>query len=238
MPGLCTMGYRYLLQFAIRHLGYDVAYFDRVRLLKHFGINLILDVGANVGQYAAEMRSFGYRGRIISFEPLAQEFQSLLKRTSRDKLWTAINCALGERDDTVQMHVSRNSVSSSILEVLPHSLEAAPMSAHARSETAQMKRLDSLFHELYLNGDRVLLKLDTQGYDYQVLHGAMRSLPSILGVQIEMSMVPLYIGERQIGDLLQFLTGQGFSLMAIEPGFRNRVTGQMLSVDGIFYREP
>jgi FkbM family methyltransferase len=224
------------LQRAARKIGYDVVYFDRIRLLRQFGINLIFDVGANIGQYGAEMRYLGYRGRIVSFEPLLREFKSLADRCKRDKRWEATNCALGDRDGVADIHISGNSMSSSLLRMLPLHLSAAPESQYTCDETVKITTLDAIFTKYYKPSDRVLLKLDTQGYEYMVLQGAINSLPLIIGIQIEMSLVPLYDGDKQLGEMTSYLTNLGFSLMSIEPVFRNSVTGQMLSVDGSFYR--
>src|SRR5215471_3218540 len=99
------MNLKALIQRSARQLGYDVVYFDRMRLLKHFGINLVFDVGANIGQYGAEMRSLGYRGRIVSFEPLSREFEVLRKRAENDALWKVDNRALGDCEGTAEIHV-------------------------------------------------------------------------------------------------------------------------------------
>lgn len=231
------MGLKSFVQRSVRQLGYDIIHFDRIRLLEDFGINLVLDVGANVGQYGAEMRSLGYQGRMVSFEPLTREFRQLSQRAKGDKLWKAVNRALGDRDGAAEIHVSGNSVSSSLLGILPRHLRAAPTSKYTNNEMIQIAQLDTIFHDYYQTGDRVLLKLDTQGYEYQVLRGATESLPSILGVQMEMSLVPLYRGEKRFSEMVPYLTSLGFSLMSIEPVFRDKATGQMLAVDGIFYRD-
>ena len=231
------MGFKNFVQRTARQLGYDIIYFDRIRLLKRFGINLVLDVGANVGQYGDEMRAVGYKGRMVSFEPLAREFEQLSRRADGDKLWKTVNRALGESDGTADIHVSGNSVSSSLLGILPRHIRSVPTSAYTKNETIQIARIDTVFQDHYQAGDRVLLKLDTQGYEYQVLQGATASLPKIVGIQIEMSLVPLYDGEKRFSEMVPYLTDMGFSLMSIEPVFRDNATGQMLAVDGIFYRD-
>ena len=231
------MGIKSFVQRTARQLGYDVIYFDRIRLLKRFGVNLVLDVGANVGQYGEEMRAVGYKGRTVSFEPLSREFHRLTQRAKRDNLWETVNCALGESDGTAEIHVSGNSVSSSLLGILPRHLRSAPTSAYTKTETIRIAKLDSVFRDHSQAGDRVLLKLDTQGYEYQVLQGATASLPYIVGLQIEMSLVPLYEGEKRFSEMVPYVTSLGFSLMSIEPVFRDSATGQMLAVDGTFYRD-
>jgi len=93
----------------------------------------------------------------------------------------------------VEMHVSGTSVSSSILEMLPLHLEAGPQSSYVGTETVQVHPLD---HLCPLNStDRVLLKVDVQGYESQVLAGALRVLEGCRAVMSEMSLVPLYDGQ-------------------------------------------
>lgn len=231
------MRLKQIIQNTARRFGYDIVYFDRMRLLQRFGVDVVLDVGANVGQYGEEMRAFGYKGKMVSFEPLASEFRQLSERAGRHADWLTVNRALGDSDGKAEIHVSGNSMSSSLLGILPRHLRAAPESAYTKKETIRIVRLDSVFHEHYKAGDRVLLKLDTQGFEYQVLLGAVNSLQLIVGVQMEMSLVPLYDGEKRFSEMVPYLTSLGFSLMSIEPVFRDKETGQMLAVDGIFYRD-
>ena len=226
-----------LIQRSARKLGYDAVYFDRMRLLKHFGIDLIFDVGANTGQYGLEMRSLGYQGRIVSFEPLTEAFKTLSENSRHDKLWDAINKALGDHDGLAKIHISQNSVSSSLFDILPRHIRAAPMSNYIGDEEITIATLDCMFGQYYEDGQSVLLKMDTQGYEYKILQGATNSLPSIRGIQVEMSLVPLYDGESQFIQLIQYLISSGFSLMSIEPVFRDKSTGQLLAIDGIFYRD-
>lgn len=111
----------------IRTVGYDVRkhrpHEDRSRRLQlslqRHEVTVVLDVGANVGQFALSVRKAGYRGRTISFEPLSDAHARLLIRAQRDRLWTvASRCALGSRSGKVQINIAGNSESSSILNML------------------------------------------------------------------------------------------------------------------------
>jgi FkbM family methyltransferase len=204
-------------------------------LLQQERINLVLDVGANEGQFADEMRVAGYTGRIVSFEPLASAHAVLRTRAQRDPSWTiADRTAVGAVAGSIEMNISRNGVSSSILGMLPSHSEAEPGSRYIGTETVPVNRLDDLCN--LSSADRVLLKIDVQGYEKQVLDGAPQILANCKAVIVEMSLVPLYDGQLLAMDLWDLLAKQGFEAWSLEPGFRHPDTGQMLQFDGIFVR--
>jgi FkbM family methyltransferase len=220
-----------------RRFGFDIARFDRGKLLAHHRISLVFDVGANVGQYASELRALGYAGRIVSCEPLRDEFERLARKAAKDPSWVALHCALGDTDGVTSINVAANSTSSSLLDMLPRHAEAAPHSAYTAVQQTNVFRLDSIFDEHCRAEDRVFLKLDVQGYERVVLAGAEKSLPRLQGVQLEMALVPLYRGEASHAELLAEMTSRGFQLMSIEPAFRDPSSGQLLAVDGVFFRD-
>jgi FkbM family methyltransferase len=204
-------------------------------LLRQEEINLVLDVGANLGQFADELWAAGYTGRVISFEPLASAHAQLVGKAGRYPNWTiADRTALGAETGSVAIHVSGNSVSSSILPMLPSHSRAAPNSAYVGTETVPMHRLDDLC--VLSAADRAILKIDAQGFERQVLEGAPRLLASCRAVIAEMSLVPLYEGQALGRELWDLLAARGFDTWSLEPGFRDPVTGRMLQCDGIFVR--
>src|SRR5665213_2689705 len=68
----------------------------RVKMMQHHGIQAVIDVGGNVGGYGAELREYGYSGRIISFEPTAQAYEKLAARAKADPKWIVSKTAIGE----------------------------------------------------------------------------------------------------------------------------------------------
>ena len=135
-------------------------------LLDHHKIGLVLDVGANAGQYASSLRESGYRGKIISFEPLSTMY-SVLERASRtDPLWViASRTAIGNIDGEIEINISENSYSSSVLGILDAHLDAAPKSAYIGSEAVKISKLDTLANDYIKDNDQLIyLKMDVQGF--------------------------------------------------------------------------
>lgn len=209
----------------------------RIQLVDFFRINKILDVGANAGQYALQMRRLGFRGRIISFEPLLDAFSTLSGIAAADPDWDALNLALGDENTESEINIAANSFSSSLLDILPAHTQSAPQSAYVKKQKVQVKKLDSIFKELYRPDDRILLKIDTQGFEKKVIDGAHQSLSQIKGIQVEMSIIPLYRDEMLFTDMISYLKERGFALFSLENGFADPKTGQLLQVDGIFFSQ-
>lgn len=208
----------------------------RIKLLKHYQIDTIIDVGANIGQYGTELRNIGYKGNIISFEPTREAFEKLSKCAKNDPLWKVFHSSLGERDGKAAINISKNSVSSSILDSLPELVESAPEASFIKKEEIDIKKLDSIFESLDLKNKNVYMKIDTQGYESQVLEGSRNSLPKIKGVQIEMALIPSYEGAIGFQEMSLKLQDLGFNLISIESGFYDKTTGKLMEVDGVFYR--
>lgn len=210
-----------------------------VASLRKFDIDLVLDVGANRGQFASEIRQAGYLGRIVSFEPLSHAHVELQQSCAADATWDAYpRCALGEHSGEVEINVAGNSFSSSIFPMLESHLEAAPESAYLGKELVPIKTLDDVAR-LYVEGARSpFLKIDTQGYEWAVLEGAQETLPKIQGLLVELSLVPLYDGQHLWMDVIERLEAAGFILWAFQPEFSDPASGRTLQVDGIFYRNP
>ncbi len=208
------------------------------RMLAVHEIDLVLDIGANTGQFAREIRSGGYRGKIISFEPLLAAHRSLLRNSRRDPLWSvAPPVAIGATDGTTDIHVAQNSFSSSVLEILDSHITSDESAAYVGHETVRMARLDSIA-PTYLDGSKAaFLKVDTQGYEAQVLEGAERSLERFVGVQLELSLIPLYKGQPLFMDLVETMQNAGFALCGVVPGFTDEQTGRLLQLDGVFLQD-
>lgn len=207
-----------------------------MELLRKFGIDLIIDIGANTGQYAQKMRQLGYTGRIVSFEPLPDAFEELSKKASKDPLWEAVNLAAGNEEGEIELHVSQNSYSSSILDMLPAHAKSAPDSVYTNISKASIRLTNSLINTWYREGQHLLLKIDTQGYERQVYEGCRQSLDKITGFQMELSLLPLYRGETLMQEMADLLRNDGYRLMLLDPGHQDYQTGEILQLDGLFFK--
>jgi FkbM family methyltransferase len=178
------------------------------QLLDLLDINCVLDIGANKGQFARELRRIGYREHIISFEPVHREFSILKKTFESDSKWQGYQFALGSANGTAEMNVIRNmTVMSSILKPLGKQ-------ADLEVEQVEVRCLDELFSHLVsgIRDPRVFLKMDTQGYDLEVFKGAHSSIRNILGLQSEISVRPLYQGMPHYLEALSVYEEAGFEL--------------------------
>ncbi len=233
-----------------RTIGFEISRYRRdtnhnaryAHLLHTLDFRHALDVGANVGQYGSRLRSeYGYRGRILSFEPLTAAYAVLTMRAAADplQLWdVAPRTALGASNGTTTIHVAGNSVSSSILPMDTSHESAAPNSVGRGVEEIAIRRLDDMVRELGVPlGRHVLLKIDTQGYELEVLKGAEKTVAAAGVIQTEMSFQPLYGGQPLFHDVYAYLVGRGFTVFDIVPGFSDPHSGRLLQADGIFVRQ-
>ena len=220
----------------VRYPGKDPAH-ARATLLRHLAVDVVFDVGANRGQYGAELRGYGYAGRLVSFEPLSEPFGLLRERAGRDGAWVAVHAAVGDAQGEAVVNVAGNSLSSSILPMLPAHVAAEPSSAYVGHETAPMVTLDAVFDRYASGHARPFLKIDAQGYERQVLAGARLSLAGIAGVQVELSLVPLYEGAMSFEEGLGLMRDAGLQLARLDSVFEDARTGRLLQCDGTFVRE-
>lgn len=194
-------------------------------------IHVILDVGANVGQFAIDMRRNGYRDRIYSFEPVEETFSILSKHVSKDKKWEAFKFALGEIEDYREINVSGNSgLSSSLLQMDFFHVETFPESSFVTSEPVFMSTVDRQVELLNLDPKSSMLKMDVQGYEFNVLQGANQTLKDFRYCYLEVSLVRLYESESTFYEILKYLHQSGHELVEVFRGVTAR-DGDLLQVD-------
>jgi FkbM family methyltransferase len=229
-----------------RGIGLDVRRYDLLSsehkrlalLLAANEVDLVLDIGANTGQWAQELRRAGYAGDMISFEPLPQAHTQLKRNATGDPKWVvAERVAVGERIAEVEINVAGNSLSSSLLPMLPMHVAGAPKSAYVSSEKTQMVTLDSLIGSVIpARRRRIFCKLDVQGYEAKVLAGAGSLLRQTIGLQMEISLAPLYREQPLFRELLETMARSGFEIFGFIPGFVDPASGRMLQIDGVFFK--
>jgi len=236
---------RSILKRAIRSLGFDLhryrpASSDDARfiaMLAAHQVNLIFDIGANQGQFGHSLRNIGFRGRIVSFEPLTAARKILLEASRKDPLWEiAPRAAIGNQDGEINLHVAGNSESSSVLNMLDNHVNAAPESAYVGTEKSPLRRLDTLAAHYVHSDSRLFMKIDTQGYEAQVLEGGPSLLGKAIGLQLELSLIPLYEEQPLFDEMLVKLKVIGFQLWDMSPVFVDPRSSRLLQVDATFFR--
>lgn len=243
-PTLATP-FKRLLRRALNSAGFDFHRWTPLsnpdlqlwQALQVFQIDLILDVGANVGQFAAKMRQVGYRGTIVSFEPLSAAHAKLSEAAAHDTDWHVHSrVAVGATDGAAEINIAANSVSSSLLPMTNIHQSAAAGSGYVGAESVAVRRLDSVAPEYLARAKAVFLKIDAQGFEWQILDGASATLPCVQGILCELSLVPLYEGQRLWMEVIERLEAQGFKLWSLLKGFTDTRDGRTLQVNAVFFR--
>jgi FkbM family methyltransferase len=194
-------------------------------------------VGANVGQYAKQLRGLGYQQRILSFEPTSSAYLELQREVSNDALWQlAPRMAIGAERGEVEINVSSDSDMSSILELEAETLTALPGSVVSGKERVPLETLDAVFTEFAGEANAPFLKVDTQGFEWPVLLGAEKVLSKFKGVQLELSLFPLYKGEKTFEEIGLWLRSKGFDPHLVIPGYFSRKLNRQMQIDIVFFK--
>jgi len=222
----------------INQLGFDVVRTGVYAFAQHIGrldVTLVFDVGANTGQFARQLWSSGYDGKIVSFEPVTAAFKSLSEAAKNDPRWATIHGALGSRMGEAVINVSARTNMSSFRKIGDQFTQQHEWAKICGTETVNMRTLDSVFLDYVSSEDRILLKMDVQGYENEVLAGAARSLPRITAIQIELALTQSYSGQPLLCDLVNSIESHEFRLIDISGGFRDK-DNRLVEVDGFFER--
>jgi len=228
------------IQRGLRRIGYEltpvsIGHSELVRgLLARHAVDLLVDVGANQGQYAQKFRAHGFAGLMISFEPMEAAFALLNRTAANDPLWVVTRTALGDKAGEARMDVAANSVSSSLLPISAVHVEAESASRTIGHEVVTVTTLDAQLRDV--KGAALWLKLDVQGYEHQVLLGAPETLDRTEVVQCEVSFRELYAGQAHYLDILGFLDSAGFVPVSVVPGLTHPLTGEALQCDVLYVR--
>lgn len=187
------------------------------KLFKLLEINCVLDVGANEGQYGLQLREMGYTGKIVSFEPSAEPYKKLAATAAADPHWQAHRLALGAEDGQVSMNVTSDSLFNSFLKPNQYMVDQGLRIDH--TEEVTVKRLDSIYQKMTesISNPRVHLKMDTQGYDLQVVAGGTQSLQKTVSLQSEVSVQPIYDEMPGYLEAITTLSQHGFEITGLYP---------------------
>lgn len=208
-----------------------------VALLANHAIDHVLDIGANLGQYANRLRIGGYRAQITSFEPLSRVHAELTALAAGDARWAvAPRMALSSVNGRMTMRVSNRSDMSSLKPMAELTLQALPKSFEVSQEEVETSRLDAIFGQFVEAGERVLLKIDAQGSEADILERASGVIGRLSGLQVELSLRPMYEGEKTYLEVCRWIEDQGFEPYWFTRGNFSKRLGRQLQFDGIFFR--
>lgn len=233
---------KHTLRQVLRSIGLDVRRYnpscpDLERMLTLYGVDTIFDIGANAGQSGDHFRFLGFKGKIVSFEPITDLFQKIEAKASRDPLWCVENVALGLKAGKAEINVSGGHAgASSLLEMTDNVINNAPDQIVFTKEQVNVTTLSSMLAKHYPYGDRCFLKIDVQGYEKNVLDGGLDSIDRVIGMKVELSLVENYKGEPLLTDMLPFLCDLGFRSVSFENGWGNAKSGELYQVDCIVFR--
>lgn len=206
-------------------------------LLAAEGIDLVIDVGANQGQFGATVFAMGFPGRVLSFEPGSQSHAALSAAAAGNARWVvAPRMALGRAAETLTLHGFNRSDMNSLLPPDPKAFESFPKLAQASTEQTPVARLDSVLDDYAGPEERIFLKIDTQGSELAVLEGAVGCLDRIALLQLEIPLETIYRDSPSWMDILEPVHAWGFRPVLTSPGYFSKKLCRQLDVDIVFIR--
>lgn len=228
-----------LVKRAARAAGFDLARHKPsfVDLMRRNAISTVLDVGANEGQYGLEIREHGYQGRIISFEPIAGVHEILRQRAARDGAWETHCMALAEENGEREIAVSQKTVFSSFKRLSEYSEANFPGAQAASMEKVKVARLDAFLTEHPLDLGTTYLKVDTQGFEKEVVLGAGEALSRIRAVQMELALRPLYENQEKWFEMVRWMEERGFRTALAKENGVDLERSELLELDMVFVND-
>lgn len=216
------------IQRMANRVGVDVGRYPRwgksewyiSKLLPSLNIDCLIDVGGHVGNFGASLRSLGYQGDIISFEPVPENFKALSDRSESDPKWHVINTAVGNTHGTLPLNISDETVFSSFLTTnMTSASDFETEMTLNRVEMVEVARLDALLEgiDVARQAKKFFLKSDTQGFDLNVIEGLGDQVSKVQGIQIEVPIIHLYEGMTGFNESISHVQGLGFEIFGLAP---------------------
>jgi FkbM family methyltransferase len=177
-------------------------------------IDVILDVGANAGQFGQKLRGLGYRGTIVSYEPVSSAFKHLEEIAKLDGKWTVHNFAIGAESGELEINIAANSKFTSALSLRDNAQNFHDGIVSDRVERVPVWTLDHVTQEC---GGNVLIKIDTQGFERQVIEGGRKAVARSKGVLMELPIIALYDNSWRLSEAIEYMDSIGFVPTQIDP---------------------
>ena len=204
---------------------------EHLAVLRSLLVDGIIDVGANRGQFTLACRLALPNTPIVAFEPIPSEVATYRKVHGKVAIIRLVECALGEAAGAAILHLSKSADSSSLLPISRRQTELFRDTAEIGVLTVPVERLDDVA-ALWAGRTRQLLKLDVQGFELNVLMGAVETLRLCAYVYVECSEVVLYDGQSLRADVVAFLKFHGFrELGSFNPYYHD---GRLIQADYLF----
>jgi len=194
----------------------------------------IVDIGANKGQFALACRALSPSSKIISFEPLpkaATKFDQFFKGDQSVKLFKA---AIGPLKGQELMHIAARDDSSSLLPISKEQVKAFPGTEEVGTINVDVAPLSYFLKPSDIFAP-ALLKIDVQGYEFEVLMGCKSLLDGFEQVYCECSFVELYTGQKMVDSVIDWLYHHGFALVGIYNASYDD-GGKAIQADFLFHR--
>ena len=204
--------------------------------LSRLNINTIIDIGAHKGEFAMRVCQVLPKASIISFEPLKGAFRHLNFNMRTVPNFKAFNCALGEKNSKTEMHRNEFTQSSSLLRMVDLHRKAFPFTRNETNETVEVKRLDDVMQEFYLE-DHILIKIDVQGYEDRVILGGENVISRAKLLVVETSFQTLYERQPLFDEVYSMLRKRGFAYVGNWDQLISPADGSVLQADAMFVRQ-
>jgi FkbM family methyltransferase len=193
---------------------------------------MVVDVGANVGDWTATLLSFYRPAKLICVEPDPRLALHLRQRFAGNDIVTVSEHAVGSAPGKAQLNVMEDSVFNSLRKPVESVQGLYPASFRVtKTVDVEVRTLDSL---LAGGGSIKLLKIDVQGFEREVLAGAKEVLARTNFVLMEANFQPHYEGEAGFHELQELMRAHGFSLSNYSKPKGSR--GQALYADVLYVR--
>jgi len=242
------MGLSGNLRNLLRRRGFDVVRWPRRpddvlnwaldAVLRSRDINCVIDVGGNRGNFGQLVRTLGYPGRIVSFEPSPSTLPALRAVAARDGQWEVRPVGLSAEAGTGELRLHQGPELDSLHSALPGVVDQIPIIAEVGTATVTLSTLAVEYPSIVagLDEPRVLLKSDTQGHDADVLLGAKGLAPEVVAVLVELAAQPIYEGQPRMTRVMDILLDDGFTPVAFQPLFQSSDGLRIVELDGLFMR--
>jgi len=208
-------------------------------LLQRYQIQTVIDVGANIGQFGMSLRNLGFRGKILSFEPMKQAREKLKKVSDKSPPWKVFAEALGSRQEEKILQIFKDDSFSSLYPITESGKKT--FGSYVQTEGAQVVKIETLDlllkKEISTEQGAILLKTDTQGHDLEVLKGGGELLKRANVVMTEASAEVIYEGAPFFAEVLKYLEKNGFEPSGFYPISNRLDTLAMIEFDAFFVRK-